>query len=73
MKVETRQVEFDHLDRFRVTHHIGSGLIEIESREYRSSFFGGKWYWKRIYLGHASPIEKAMKFYSESREIEKKQ
>lgn len=67
MDIKAKQIEFEHFDRYRVTNHLDAGLIEIEVRTCKSSFFTGKdWYWKRIYFGHPNPIQKALDFYEES-------
>lgn len=74
MKVETRQTEFEFFDRYRVTHHIGSGLIEIEVYDCVKTILSGKkWFWKRIYFGHSNPIESALEFYQKSRKEEQNQ
>ena len=66
--MQQRQIEFKYSGDYRITHHIGSELIEIEIFEYKENWFGKvSTYWKRIYLGHPYPIEKALAFYKQSR------
>lgn len=72
MEASQKQIQFKYFDNYRVTHHIGSDLIEIEIQKcIKTILRGKKYYWKRIYLGHYTPIKIALEFYDKSREEEK--
>lgn len=71
MKTETISKVCEHINiTYRFTFHPlfngESGLIEIEERFLVRSWFKKKYFWKRIYFGHTTPIEESMKFYNES-------
>lgn len=67
MKTDTISKVCTHiLEDYRFTFHSQfngeAGLLEIEVRE--KSWF--TWQWKRIYFGHSTPIEEALKFFNEN-------
>jgi hypothetical protein len=71
MNTKKKTKEFKHFDDYRVSHHIGSELIEIEVLRARKTWYGlKKWEWNRIYFGHSTPMEWAVNFYQESKEEE---
>ena len=70
METRSKQTEFKYFDIYRVSHHIGSELIEIEVKQFKSNWFRGKEYWKRIYFGHPEPIKMALEFYEKSKKEE---
>lgn len=68
MKEEKRSVEFEHFNNYKVTHHIGSDIIEIEKMELETPFLrNNKWVWNRVYMGPVGVIEKVLKFYKKSK------
>ncbi len=70
METQKKQIEFKYFDIYRVSHHIGIELIEIEVKQYKSNWFREKEYWKRIYFGHSEPIKMALEFYEKSKKEE---
>ena len=71
MNTKEKQITFEFFDNYRVTHHIGSELIEIE--RWLEPKFGKKRVWKRIYVGHVNPIRMALDFYDKSVKEHQKQ
>lgn len=68
MKITKATTEFKDLRDYRVSYHKGSELIEIEEYTYWSTVFRGKkWYWKRIYFGHATTLQTALDLYNKSK------
>ncbi len=71
MNTKEKQITFEFFDEFKVTHHIGSELIEIE--RWLEPSLGKKRTWKRIYFGHVNPIRMALNFYDKSVEEQQNQ
>ena len=52
---------------YRFGKHHGSELIEIERMEKGSKWgFGAEHVWRRLYFGHAQPLETALAFFKEN-------
>ena len=66
-----KKIEFKMFDNYRVTHHLGSELIEIQVLRHKKSWFTDKYVWERIYMGHADPIQFSLEFWEKSRKEEK--
>jgi hypothetical protein len=47
-----------------------TGLIKIERMEYTGWWIFKSWKWKQIYMGHTTPIERALEHYKNSLENE---
>ena len=55
---------------YKVTYHHGAALLEIEvlkETKWYEKLFKADYKWKRIYFGFSSPIQKAVKFFEESK------
>ena len=70
MKTDTISKVCRHIiDDYRFTFHSQfdgeAGLLEIELRE-KNTFLWTSYKWKRIYFGHSTPIEEALKFFNEN-------
>ena len=60
----SESIEFRHIsDLYRVIKHPSSGVMEIEVK--RKTFWGN-WKWKRLYFGHATPIQRALDFFNKT-------
>ena len=70
MKYITKSIEFRMDELYRVTYHHGSNILEIEvlkETKWYERLFKADYKWKRIYFGFSSPIQKAVKFFEESK------
>lgn len=70
MKPTEKTIEFKFIHNYKVTHHIGSELIEIQELVHKKTLFVDKYVWKRIYFGHSNPIQFAIDFYNKSKKEE---
>ena len=71
MDITEKKIEFKMFDNYRVTHHLGSELIEIQVLVHKKNWFTDKYVWERIYFGHANPIQFSLDWWNKSRKEEK--
>ena len=70
MDVKEKKIEFKYFDNYKVTHHLGSELIQIEVLRHKKNWFTDKYVWEKIYFGHSNPIQFSLDFYNKSCEEE---
>ena len=65
-----QSIEFRMGELYKVSYRHGSDLLEIEvlkETKWYEKLFKVDYKWKRIYFGFSSPIQKAVKFFEESK------